>query len=432
MRPAPIGSRLCRKTRRARLPPRLQDQLRLDPEHSIDASKGPPTPPGEVANHELVLGMDYGTSFSSAAAWVDERLYLAVDERGEPCIPSVLYLPEEGPVLVGIAAARRSLSEPHRIIRGLKRIIGRTYRDPEVRIFEAQNAVQVKEGPGGGVLITTRNDEYAPIQLVAAVYRHLKELAERRFSRPIEKAVITVPACVPQAVVRATSRAAEIAGLEIVRVVPEPCAGAIAQSLDRFQGQRKVLVYDFGGGTFDVTVLHQEEGLLEPHSMAGDPCLGGADLDEALAQHVAGHVHHQHGIDLTRDVVRWNLVLQRSEQVKRALSSAPRVHFRLRDLFSSGPHRDLQLAVDRSQVEPRWRPLVDRTIRLTAETMVESGLSPDKLDAIVLVGGSTYMPLVRQRIVEVLKKPGLHHGDPQTSVACGAALVGVRSLSIAA
>ena len=207
----------------------------------------------------------------------------------------------------------------------------------------------------------------------------------------------------------------------------------MAFGLDRVEdADRRLLIYDFGGGTFDVTILRQVGAQFTPLALGGDPLLGGDDLDEALARLVARQVWTQYRLELDKDVVRWQRVLLQSEQVKRALSGTDSIHLRIRDLFTAGPLRDLDLPVARADADEVWGPFVDRTMAVAAKTMVQAGLRPADLDEVVLVGGSTYIPLVHQRVAKVMGKSGERRGDPQTAVAAGAAILAARILSLAA
>lgn len=384
-------------------------------------------------SREVVLGLDFGTSFSTAAAWVNGRMYLVPDERGEPCLPSLVYVPERGPPEVGYPARAKSIVEPQSVIRGVKRILGRKMEDPAFRLFEAQNSVLTKAAPNGSPILQIAGRELTPVQVAAAIFERLRTLAERRFALPAKKAVLSHPTGASREFMRALKQAARMAGLTVLDTVPEPVAGAMAYGVDQAEGSdRRILVYDFGGGTFDVTALVQEGMSLRPLATAGDGMLGGDDFDEILAQKVNKEVWRQHKVQLDKDVVRWQRVLYQSELVKRALSGAPRVPLRIRDLFSGGPVQDLDLMVLRERLEPSWKPLVDKSLQITAETMVQSGLRPERLNYVVMIGGTTYIPLVQESLAKVLERPGMHIDDPQTAVAAGAAVLAARVLKVAA
>jgi molecular chaperone DnaK len=385
-----------------------------------------------MARDQLVLGIDFGTSFSSAAAWVNGKLFLVPDERGEPCIPSTLFIPRRGSPVVGFRALQLAVGEPELAVRGLKRILGRGADEPAVRLFEAQNGARVRAGKKDLILKVGQRD-FAATQLAAEVFRTLRTMAEARFRLPAKQAVVTLPTAADAAAQEAVLAAAHLAGIEVVQTVPEPSAAAVAFGLDRGEVEdRRLLVYDFGGGTFDVTVLRQVGTHFTPLALGGDPLLGGDDLDEALARLVARQVWTQYKVDLDKDVVRWQRVLLQSEAVKRALSGTEHIQLRIRDLFSAGPLRDLDLPVTRADAEQVWKELVDRTLQVTARTMMQAGLRPKDVDQVVLVGGSTYIPLVQARVAQVLGRPAQHGGDPQTAVAAGAAILAARVLELAA
>lgn len=388
---------------------------------------------GREVSSELVLGIDFGTSFSTAAAWVGGQMYVVPDHRGEPCIPSIVSYPKKGAPIVGARALQLRAQDPVNTISGVKRIIGRAHSAPEVRVFDAHNAVQTQQSPNGGVVLSTQAGAVAPTQVASEIFAYLKALAEQRFRTSIRKAVITVPASASAAAQDATKQSACAAGLEVVRILSEPSAGAIANNLDAFKGERRVLVYDFGGGTFDVTVLEQRDSSFVTRALSGDACLGGDDFDDEVASLVSGHLWKTARTDVTKDVVRWDRLIRASEVAKRGLSALEQVPLRLNDAYSAnGQSRDFELALGRSDIEPRWKKLVDRASRITVQTMVAAKLRPAQIDVILLVGGTTYIPLVRRTVESVMKRPGVHEGDPQTAVARGAALVAARALDLAA
>lgn len=386
-----------------------------------------------MARHEIILGIDLGTSFSTAAAWVNGKMYLVPDERGEPCIPTVVHYTEDGPPLVGQLAVQARRSDPENTVAGIKRILGREMDSPETRVFAAGTAVTLKPAPNGRAILKTRRGEHSAEEVASTVYAHLKRLAESRFQMNVRRAVLTVPASSTDASRNATIKAAQQAGLEVIETVYEPTAAAIAFGLDRFRGQRRLLVYDFGGGTFDVTVMQQQDQSLRPLAVGGDGSLGGDDFDEQLAQLAAGHVWRRHRVEIHQDIVRWDRVLQEAEATKRALSAMAAARLRVKEAFTAGGRRhDLDITVRREHIEPRWQDLVDRSIKTLAETMVEANLRPSGIESLLLVGGTTYIPMVREAVTRVMSTPGEHPGDPQTAVACGAAVQAARGMMKAA
>lgn len=385
-----------------------------------------------MAASDIVLGIDFGTSFSTAAAWIDGKMHLVVDERGEPCIPSVVRFEARTAPTIGAAAVKLRAFDPVNTISGVKRLLGRKHDSGEARIFDAHNAVPTKAGPDGTVVLITQAGDIAPGQVVTYLFKHMKALAERQFRAPIDKCVLTVPASATSKAQKVTVRAAEQAGLKVGRVLSEPAAGAVANQLEAADG-RRILVYDFGGGTFDVTVLENRAGGFTARALSGDRCLGGDDLDYALANLVAGGIYKFSRIDITKDAARWDRLIRACEATKRGLSALEEAPIRLQDAYTvRGQSRDLDLVLQRSQVEPAWDELVRRSTKMTAETLVASGLRPKDIDVVLMIGGSTYVPLIRRSITRVMSRHGVHEGDPQTAVARGAALVGARALRLAA
>lgn len=381
----------------------------------------------------MILGIDLGTSFSTAAAWVNGKMYLVPDERGEPCIPTVVHYPKDGRPIVGHAALKYRRADPENTISGIKRALGRSIDSPEGRVFAASTAVTVKPAPNKRLILQTRRGDHIPEEIAGLVYTHLRSLAEHRFQARVRRAVLTVPASATPESIEATLRAARQAELEVMATIPEPTAAATAFGLDAFRGQRRLLVYDFGGGTFDVTIMRQHDQTLEPVAMGGDGGLGGDDFDEALARHAAGRVWKQHRVELEKDVVRWDRVLHEAEATKRALSAMPAARLRVKDAYSAGgQRRDIDATVSREDVQMRWNPLVERSIKVMADTILAAELRPRSIDALLLVGGTTYIPQVRSAVTKIMAKPGQHPGDPQTAVACGAAVHAARRLMKAA
>ncbi len=323
--------------------------------------------------------------------------------------------------------------DPENTIHGIKRILGRDFDSPQVRILEANSSFRIKAAQNNTPVLITPRDKIAPVQIATEIYRHLKKLAEKRFRAKIKYAVLTIPASATQRSEADTILAAKRAGFEVLRTIAEPSAGAVAFQLDRFRGQRKLLVYDFGGGTFDVTVIQQTDGELKPLTISGDDCLGGEDLDIALAKMISDYIWSTHKVDVTKDVVRWDRLLRESERVKRALSALENAPLRIRDAFASrhGGPKDIELPVHRNDVAPKWGPLISRTLQASANAVVKARLRPQDLDAILMIGGTTYVPQVRQAVAKTFARHGLGEGDPQTAVAAGAAIIGARTLAAA-
>ncbi len=377
---------------------------------------------------DIVLGIDLGTSYSTAAAYVDGRLHYAVDGRGEPCVPSTVYFPKTGAPVVGIEAERMRATDPTATIVGIKRLLGAVAGSEAARLADATSAYKLRARSDGSVAVVVRNTEHEPAEVASLILRYLRERAEAKFGARISKAILTMPVRADKAQQDATLRAAKLAGLDVLQTIHEPSAGACAYGLDRFRGHRRMLVFDFGGGTFDVTVLEQNDNVLDVLGAGGDSLLGGDNFDEAFATLVFNYLYRAHRIDAANDLILRDKVQRHCEQTKRALSSAPEARLRIRDAFSGNTRgsQDFEMMVSRTDVEASWAELVQRAIKETAETLLGTGLRPKDLEQIVLVGGTTFVPLVRQQVTHVFQRPCAQTNDPQTAVACGAALFGAR------
>ncbi len=382
---------------------------------------------------ELTLGIDLGNSFSTVAVRFNGRTYFVPDNRGEPCIPSVVYFPEDGSPVVGAYAVRMRQLEPTNTVSGIKRILGRHFDSPEVKILGAHSAVRMRPAPNNTPILDTRAGEHTPIEVATYIFKHLRELAEARFRTAARKVVITLPASATPDVEHATVQAARRAGLEVLKTLSEPHAAALAAGIDKRFDQQRLLVYDFGGGTFDATALDQGDGHIEPIAVGGDGCLGGDDLDNALAELASAHVWKTTKVELSNDVERWDRLVRESENTKRALSARHVAPLRLKSAFHSrGKDHDLELMIHRQDIEPRWAPLVQRSVMVTAQTLLAAGLKPKDIGMTLMVGGTTFVPMVKLALDRLMGGSIEHHPSPQTAVAEGAAIAAARALSRAA
>jgi molecular chaperone DnaK len=346
--------------------------------------------------NEVVLGVDFGTSYSSAAAMVDGQVQIAVD-GGDPQIPTVIHVPHRGDLVVGRDAVRHIVSDPTSTVVSVKRLLGRRADDPAMRALGSGVRFPIRSGPGGGVVVRVRDVDWAPAQLAAGVLGRLRSLAERRFGGKVRKVVLALPVIVAPDYQAHLARAASMAGLDVVRWVPEPVAGMLAHGLHAEAAERNVVVCDFGGGTFDATLVRQTGKTFTPVASGGDPFLGGDDFDAALAEEVAGFVYRATKVDLHRDFCKWTELLWRCESVKRQLSTSPDARLRMKDAASvHGRSHDVDLVLERDRIAPRWAPLVDRSVAVLHALLHKSGWRPEDVAEVVLVGGTTLIPLVRQ------------------------------------
>ena len=375
------------------------------------------------APSEIVLGIDLGTSYSSAAAVVNGRLHFALDNRGEACVPSVVHFPRSGPILVGADADRLRASDPANTVFGIKRLVGHSADSPAARLLDACSAFKIKAQPGGEAAVVVRSGEHGATEVAALILRHLRERAEARFQRRIGKAVLTVPVGATQGVREAMARAGRIAGLEVLRIVSEPCAGAVARLGNASWGAAPLLVYDFGGGTFDAAVVQGQAKQLRVLSAGGDDCLGGDDFDLAFARWIANGVHRTRSVDVTLDAILWDRIQRQCELVKRALSSSSEARFQVKDERGAGAGQHLDYLVRREHLVQPWSELVQRSVAAAVETVRAAGVETGDLGAILLIGGTSYVPQVRAAVAQAFPRPCIVEEDPQTAVARGAALL---------
>jgi molecular chaperone DnaK len=378
-----------------------------------------------VPGREVVLGIDFGTSTSSAAAFFENEVHVVLD-GGDPIIPSVVYVPRTGDPVFGMEALRHGAADPFGLLTGLKRVLGRRADDPAIKHLDAGVAYRIVAGNGVHALLRARGSDFAPIQLVAGVLTRLRRLAEVRFGGAIRRAVLTVPVEKAPEYTNALRRAAGIAGLEVLAFVPEPVAAVVAHGYDR-PGDRRIAVCDFGGGTFDATLMEQHGVRFQGVASAGDPFLGGDDLDVALADGVDATVYKAARVSLRRDVTIWSQLLLRVESAKRQLSQAQSARLRMRDAYTTGERRhDLDLLLDRAWAEPRWKPLTERATGVVSRLLDVARWRNADIDEVVLVGGTTLVPMVQHELAVLFQRQLTPSPTAHLAVVRGAALLAAR------
>lgn len=374
-------------------------------------------------NRELVMGVDFGTSYSSAGVLIDGRAELVLD-NGESMIPSVVYLPERGAPLVGRPALMRVLDDPGATVQSIKRVLGHDVDDPAVRRHDASVGYGLIAGPDNRVLLRVRRAEFACEQIVAYILARLRDLAEQRFGARVTKAVITASAAAGTSYAEAIRRAARIANLEVVQILAEPVAGALSMGMHGEPQNRRLAILDFGGGTFDATIVDQIGRQFRPIAFAGDAYLGGDDFDEVLVNAVAGAVYKRSSFDMLRDAVRRQQLAFRCEEVKRRLSTESEVPLVMQDAYiAKGERRDLNLLIERSWIEPKWQPLVDRTNAVVTRLLAAAKTGPETIDQILLIGGTSMVPLFDREIrARFPDTPVMRSDHANLAVALGATL----------
>jgi molecular chaperone DnaK len=372
---------------------------------------------------DVVLGIDLGTTYTSAAVVIGDRLQTVRDEWGDIAIPSVVHFPAQGPPVVGRPAAEMRARDPQNTVFGVKRLVGRSATSSGARLLDAMAAFRIKSLGNARCGVEVQTGVYSAEEVAATLLKYVRERAEAQFKRRIRKAVVAVPVTADAQVRKAMTQVGAIAGLEVVRMVLEPCAGAIAQGFTETSlDPAPMLVYDFGGGTFDAAVIQRRGMVLSALASAGDESLGGDTFDMAFARWVANGIFRVSNRDVTHDAVIWDAIQRQCEQVKRALSTSERATFRLEEgIGGSTPARRFELELTRAMLASEWNPLVERSLQTAATAVVRAGLKGTDLSAVLLIGGTSQMPQVREGVARVFPNRSLIDFEPQTVVARGAA-----------
>jgi len=347
-----------------------------------------------------IVGIDLGTTNSEIAIYRDGRPEVLGDGQGRIILPSVVGLSETGELLVGEEARNQFLLYPERTVRSIKRRMG---SDARVHLGDR---------------------EYSPQEISAIILSRLKETAQQRLGRPVHKAVITVPAFFSDAQRQATREAGEIAGLEVARIINEPTAAALVYEAAQHQGKR-ILVYDLGGGTFDVSVVRIEEGVVEVISSHGNNHLGGDDFDHKIVEHLLDHLKIKHGVDVSNQPQAMARILRSAEAAKKHLSDHPYARIEEEYLTEhNGTPVNLDLELSRDGYEEMIMPFIEETLGAIHIALESAGLTSSQVDEILLVGGATRTPLIRRRLLEAFGKEPRGEVDPDLCVAMGAAIQG--------
>ena len=370
-----------------------------------------------------IVGIDLGTTNSVVAAVIDGHPTVIPTAEGSNLLPSVVAFTTKGETLVGQIAKRQAIVNPENTISSIKRFIGRRYDEVE----EERKIVPYKvvAGPEGDarVFVPATGKTYTPQEISARILQKLKRDAEAYLGEPVTQAVITVPAYFNDSQRQATKDAGTIAGLEVPRIINEPTAAALAYGLDK-KTDETILVFDLGGGTFDVSILEVGEGLVEVKATAGDTHLGGDDWDERIVRWMIDEFKKDQGIDLSQDRQALQRLREAAEKAKIELSTVPETEINLPFITAdaSGP-KHLQLRLSRSQFEQMTEDLLERCVGPFQQALKDAGLSAEQIDEVVLVGGATRMPMVQDLVRRLTKGKEPHRGvNPDEVVAIGAAI----------
>ncbi len=375
-----------------------------------------------MAKGEKIIGIDLGTTNSVVAVMEGKEAKVIPNQEGNRLTPSVVAFTDKGDVLVGEPARRQAVTNPKRTVYSIKRFMGR--RHDEVANEEKMVPYPVVGGAKDYVKVKVGDKEYTPPEISALILRKLKEAAEAYLGHKVNKAVITVPAYFNDAQRQATKDAGQIAGLEVARIINEPTAAALAYGLERKEHE-KIVVFDLGGGTFDVSVLEVADGVFRVISTNGDTHLGGDDFDEVLINYVADEFKKEQGIDLRKDTMALQRLQEACEKAKKELSSASSTDINLPFITAdaSGP-KHLLINITRSKFEQLEDHLVERCRGPVEKALADAKLKPSDIDEVVLVGGSTRIPKVQELVKKMFGKDPHKGVNPDEVVAVGAAIQG--------
>ena len=375
-----------------------------------------------------ILGIDLGTTFSAMAAVEAGEPKIIENKEGGRITPSVVALTKTGERLVGVLAKRQQITNPQNTIFSIKRLIGRRFSDSEIQKDKKLLSYEIRESLDGGVEVKMGDRWYKPTEISAQILQKLKQDAEEKLGQTIEEAIITCPAYFDDSQRKATKVAGEIAGLKVRKVINEPTAAALAYGLTKKKDQQ-ILVYDFGGGTFDVSVLDIEEDTIDVIAVGGDTHLGGDDFDQKIMNWVVNQFKKEQGIDLSRDPLALQRIKEAAEGAKIELSTALETEINLPFITSdpAGP-KHLLYKFTRAQLENLVKNYIDKSIELVRKTIEEARevkekkLTIEDIDEIVLVGGQTRMPKIQEEIKKLLGKEANKSINPDEVVAIGAAV----------
>ena len=369
-----------------------------------------------------IIGIDLGTTNSVVAIMEGDKPTVIANEEGGRTTPSVVAFTSKGERLVGQVAKRQRVTNPENTIYSIKRFMGRRYHEVNQEIKQVPFVVTQAEN--GDVRVEVVGKRFAPPEISALILQKLKKAAEDYLGERVHKAVITVPAYFNDSQRKATKDAGTIAGLEVVRIINEPTAAALAYGMDKNKDE-KIAVYDFGGGTFDISILEVGEGIVEVKATNGDTHLGGDDIDQRVQDWIVTEFKKESGIDLTRDKMALQRLKEAAEKAKIELSTTLETEINLPFITAdtAGP-KHLLMKMTRAKLEQLVEDLIQRSVAPCKQALSDSGLKPEEIDEVVLVGGQTRMPRIQQQVRELFGKEPHKGVNPDEVVAVGAAIQG--------
>ncbi len=372
-----------------------------------------------------VIGIDLGTTNSCVAVMEGGTPKVIANAEGMNTTPSIVAFSEDGERLVGLPAKRQGVTNPTNTFFAIKRLIGRRYNDPMVEKDKKLVPYTIVEGKTGDAWVESRGKHFSPQQISADILQKMKETAEAYLGHPVTQAVITVPAYFNDAQRQATKDAGKISGLEVLRIINEPTAAALAYGLDKKKEARTIAVYDLGGGTFDISVLEIGDGVFEVKSTNGDTFLGGEDFDMRVVEYLVGEFKKENGIDLRGDKLALQRLKEAAEKAKIELSSAQQTEINLPFITAdkSGP-KHIAMKLTRAKLESLVEDLIMKTLAPCEQAMKDAGLKAAEIQEVVLVGGMTRMPRVEAEVKKLFGRAPHKGVNPDEVVAIGAAIQG--------
>jgi len=369
-----------------------------------------------------VIGIDLGTTNSCVAVMEGSTPKVIENSEGARTTPSIVAITDDGERLVGQPAKRQAVTNPERTFFAIKRLIGRTFEDPMTQKDLSLVPYKIKKASSGDAWVEADGKDYSPSQISAFTLTKMKETAEAYLGQPVTQAVITVPAYFNDAQRQATKDAGKIAGLEVLRIINEPTAAALAYGLEK-KSSGTIAVYDLGGGTFDVSILEIGDGVFEVKSTNGDTFLGGEDFDMRLVEYLADEFKREQGIDLKKDKLALQRLKEAAEKAKIELSTTAQTEINLPYITAdaSGP-KHLAIKLSRAKFESLVDDLIQRTVEPCKKALKDAGLSAGQIDEVVLVGGMTRMPKVQEVVKQFFGKEPHKGVNPDEVVAIGAAI----------
>ncbi|KND47599.1 MAG: chaperone protein DnaK [Parcubacteria bacterium C7867-006] len=372
-----------------------------------------------------IIGIDLGTTNSAVAIMEAGNPKILENAEGARTTPSIVAVSKTGERLVGLLAKRQAVTNPKNTVFGIKRFIGHTFDDEAVQKDKGIVPFEVKKAPTGGVQVHLGDKDSTPEEISAMILAKLKADAEAKVGEKITQAIITVPAYFNDSQRQATKDAGAIAGLEVLRIINEPTAAALAYGFDKGKKEEKIVVFDFGGGTFDVSVLEVGDSVIEVKSTDGDSHLGGKDIDQKIINFLADEFKKESGIDLRGDTLALQRLDEAAEKAKIELSTAMESEVNIPFITSdaSGP-RHLLIKISRAKLEELTAEFIDRAMAITKRAMEASGFSNSQINEVILVGGQTRMPKIAEKVKEYFGKEPNKSINPDEVVALGAAIQG--------